>query len=714
MRKLIRFILESGVLSPQAPATGKQEHPVNNDSSLPPIALPLEADILKDTFRKNDAVIRHYKSVAEEIAATGITDGVNGEPTADSQDSYAENALITSHTEAAATIGYNNLEALAKIEGMAAAAKQSLDNAATKEKYLSELANPRQQALTEAARRIELPSLDLGVMRMIRQYRTVQGVTTALKERLRQLQEQKTHTETRYHHLLEKQYQRIPPDKQWIDLPAVFWGAVAGLFFLEIIVNFTSFQTLGLGDTNLAALMLGLFFAIGQAWSAKCLGFARRKMQKRRVILFLAVTALFCLLISGFRITMEGSWMARMVYLIINFLIAGWTAILAYLHAQHHDFFSLLRRRHRLSARIENRRYQIEHTEKTYRQKCEEVEREINAKAEKLAQAAEEQFRKKIEQYESELEKLDAHDSNCLQQLDAIRDGALNKYRHLNQNARRDNGHPPVQRWQASNRSRSNGRMRDVKNMLTFLLLVWLSGMGCSTPPEDTYIEILYDQTDTTYAQDIDPMLDYILSFVSYDTIHGQWGETTVTLSHIGETSTQFSQSVHLPASESYWLRNELEHRKKPGEFRAELREALVSLTEPGKGMKKSYIHRNFYYRLKELARHNGRRIVLSWSDLIVNDRKINFYDYRENPQAILAQRDSLIALMTKDYPLPNLTGVKLINVHQPPRPNDELHEVCKRYFGYYWESLGIEVEFKTNIPMREISLGKGHPVEKQ
>jgi hypothetical protein len=220
----------------------------------------------------------------------------------------------------------------------------------------------------------------------------------------------------------------------------------------------------------------------------------------------------------------------------------------------------------------------------------------------------------------------------------------------------------------------------------------------------------MIDQTDP-HTYEVEPMLDYIQGCVIQDTLQNEWGEATINLSPIGETSTQSVLTVHLPASGSVLLRNEQQHKKQLGKFRAELREALLALTHSETGMDHSYINRNLYARLNEIKKHPGRKIVLCWSDLILNEPEVNFYLYRDHPEQILEHKEELTKAMTKDYPIPQMAGVKIINIYQPTIVDDQLHEVAKRYFEEYWTSLGMQVEFKSNIPFTHSLVTSDHKI---
>ena len=55
---------------------------------------------------------------------------------------------------------------------------------------------------------------------------------------------------------------------------------------------------------------------------------------------------------------------------------------------------------------------------------------------------------------------------------------------------------------------------------------------------------------------------------------------------------------------------------------------------------------------------------------------------------------------MIENYTLDGLPEITFIHIYQADKHHDGLHEAAKRFFGYYWISLGIDVEFLTGLPL--------------
>ena len=238
------------------------------------------------------------------------------------------------------------------------------------------------------------------------------------------------------------------------------------------------------------------------------------------------------------------------------------------------------------------------------------------------------------------------------------------------------------------------------KILIIFIVaLFFIAASTIRSPNIQTNISFLYDQTDATLQQNIDQIACYLASFSGIDTVKGRWGAVSVNLSIIGETSTQEILTVYLAPSEPYWIRNEMEHRKRARQFFTDLKNALALVTKPGFGTKKSYINRTTQYHLTELAQKKGNRYCIIFSDLIENGPVISFYDFMDHPQFISEKRDSLIEVLSQDYSLTDLSGIEIVNIHNENLDFDELHEQGKRLFKTYWERKGATVDFKSSVP---------------
>lgn len=661
--------------------------------------LDVKAEI-ENTVRQGDIVIQGYEISVSEQVKSAVYGARYALPETDSASSLLTEEKISS--------GHNNADAMLRREygktrtdfqSGRAVAETHLLRLPPKEDYLRGLESEKHEALVAAEKHAKCPALDFRLRWLIWCKKNVTGVVDALNERLHRLEELKSHSDTLYQSLLVIRYWQITPQKGLVDHPFVFWVLMILLASFEIAVNLAAFQDLNIGSNNIIATALATFFAFSQSFSAKTFGVAWQKSHKRHFIVYLITTVGCCLFICLLRAGIpQENWLIKTIYITINLFFVGLTILLGYTHAQHSDFFSVLARRQKLSRKLEHIRSQIVQIEQAHQKNCERINLQIENKALELSNAEKEHVEAKIATYENGLAHLDGQEEIARKQLKNIEQTALNQYRLLSHDVRIDIGYKSVTRGKTA---------IPVLNGQTFshLALILVAGLGCfgcqssSHPVPETHIEVLIDQTDSTSGQDPNPMFEWVSTMTFPDTAVTEWGETSVIISTIGDLSTQPSQSIVLPASQPFWRRNEHQFRESKARFNSNLKGAFVEITKLSKGKKESFIHRNFFYRFKELSKQPGGRVLLSWSDLIANDESGNFYTYQKNPKRLWEDRDRLIAKMEDDYPLPDLTGIRIVNVHQSPKEWDELHEVSKRFWEYYWTKRGATVEFKTNVP---------------
>lgn len=675
-----------------------REKPLVKESSLL-IHFPSNSQLLQEVTKETGARINTYEQFAKGIADTGSTDGTNGVPDEHSTNSYAENTILNEHDATLNEVSHTIYVARTHLNQMKVKISATLEDSSIEKEQQDRNLLRKRVALNEVNQGIPRSNFNKKIKTLLQKTGSIPGVITLFKEQLQQLEEKKLYADGRFQQMRVHSYNNMPPRKRWIDYRFVFLGVIFTLFSAEYFANFTAFQTINLGGSNIGSLLFGLLATAAQAFYAERLGSAIGDKNRRLIILFTLTTFTICFAVCTPRLLMPGDSLLKVFYLLFNFAIAGTTILLAYSHAKHSKFFDEQRERDRLAMRITYLKQRIEQLEANYEEKIEEVEERYRIEMDQSIQAAKAGWQKQIDQTNSELSRLDSLQSKYTKHLDKIRLSALERYCHLNSDARKHKGHPPVKRWQ-DYQAKGADDFSMIKKISIVLLFFSFGLASCGKQDQATSMEVLYDQTDGIKATvNTAQMADYIIGYVEEDISDDAWGRFEVTLSRIGETSTQPPLTVTLPASEPYWSRNENETWQQPERFRQELKVALDSLTQPTPKMNHSYIHRNFYYRLQELAPKRGRKIILSWSDLILNDPPVNFYLYEKTPGKILEQKDLLIKLMTKDYPIESLSGIELINFYQPSTSNDALHEVAKKYFRYYWEKLGMKVEFRSAPP---------------
>ncbi len=652
---------------------------------------------LGEVTRDNEAVRQGFEARTAEIVNNAAVEGASGRPDAASHSSPAEDGIASEHNKALAVIDHNLCRPRQALQSRMALAEVDKSRLPQMDDCLNTLELEKRLALEQAEKEVKAPSLlQFDLWWLALREGTVTGVVSVLRGRIRRWEELKTHAEANFQDLLLNRHHGRPPERKPLNIPALFWGLVALISFVEVFINLAAFQDVNIGDNNLVALVLAGFFASGQSVSAKWLGDALDKGVRRIIIIACCATLLCCAFACLLRLGMASeNVMTKAIYVALNLFFVAMTVGMGKAHAKNLDFFTFLRQRHSLDGKIKRASTQIEQIEAAHQCRCEAVAMAIEEKARSMQEAAKKEVEERMNELHEARLRLDGHEAIIRRQLKEAEQAALAQYRHLNHSARTSAGHPPVRRWSEA-KAKLNGQQ--VLNGAAALVFGAMLCWGCGTAPAlpETHIEVMVDRTDSTEAGDASLLSGLVTGAAFPDGTGDEWGETTVTLSPIGETSTQPAQVVKLPASKSFWERKEEQHRESKRRFAEDLGMAVDELTRPGKGMGQSYIHRNFYYRLKALSERPGRKILLSCSDLIANGPCANFYRYEARPEQLWLNRDALVAKMESDHPLPDLTGITIVNIHQPSKRHDELHEQAKRFWEHYWTRKGAKVEFQS------------------
>lgn len=642
------------------------------------------------------SIVESYKAKAEAFAEEGAIDGARKIPVNSQEQSSAE-AQIDFYAERC-------MQELDHAESIQAEVLIQLQERSKhwKESTLSEVAlekewqSHRLKSETKAVQWARLPLWKLRWNWKQMQLGSSNGLLDWLNDQLRDAERHTNDTSNMSAKLLAT-YGRVPPLKRWIDRPFVFYLQIFLLFVVECLVNFGAFQQMNMGGNNLGALTIGIFFALFQAVGAKLAGQAFWNRHWRKLALFTALTLILCSLISLVRWHVADSLVNQVVGVFVNFLIAGFTFYVAYHHEKHATYFTVKRLARKLEKKklhlmiwIPKIRQQMNHHQVILEQKIQDgyddAKRHLYDAQFNLTQ-----------QLEKTEDRLPSAFNQARSQVEHIRDNAHRTYRNLNQLAREKAGSQSVEDWYKPSAVRPPNGSHIIKNSTAICLLLSLGLLSCQNELPDTTIEFLYDQTDATFDPDTTAMTHAVIELVEDQLAAGHWGNIRVNLSQIGEVSSQKVWTVTLDASPPYWLRNEKKLEDELWQFKKELVYAIEEVAEASEAMRESHIHQNFYHRLHWLQQQQGMKWIVSWSDLILNDGKTNFYQYQLAPRLLLENKEELWQMLETDYPLGDLTGIRLVNYYLPTTQDDDLHEVAKQFFGAYWRDHGMEVEFRTN-----------------
>lgn len=660
-------------------------------ASSPPTA---SAPVTGSLTSQLQQLLDNYSNKTTTLIQQAIPDGVKGVPVAGGPLAPAENAIDHGYNQATSRLVHLVNNHRHRQEHAVKKHHKRLEGDVIEQEVAHAISAESREAIKKANESLPHTKLSWRQRWLLHRNQGVIGAVAHLKEKLRQHEEAKASADNHYHDLKHHRYDNKPPVKGLLDYGGLFWTLVTLLLGVEVFANFSSFQVSGIGDNNLAALSIAAFFAFLLALSAKGLGFAIRKQEKKSTYLYAALSLILCLIISSSRLTMEAGLATKALYLFVNILITIATVLVAWYYAKHHDFFKVKKQRDVLSHSIAKVNHEIHHLNHGLEREVAAIHETLEQEHHKRVTDTKHHLEEHISQQEEELDELDELLKHYQHELKEHHDGALQEYRNLNESVRQSNGHPSVTRWHQKS-------PRPFSGVMAILFLFAFGLMGCQPPPPPpAHVEVLFDVTSGTHEVDVPQMADFILSHLEEELTASNRSEVEVIVSSIGETSTARTRKVTLPASESYFSRNQKEHEQKPELFKTQLIEVLTELTRPGTGKSQSSIHRNLYYRSWNLIGYSGKKLILTWSDLILNDPAVSFYDYKKHPHKLAENRDTLIAQMSKGYELPDLSGVTVINTYLPSFEEDALHEHAKAFFHHYWhERLDAEVIFQTNLP---------------
>ena len=659
--------------------------------SEPPRVIPMSEALKIRVDMETD----NYRQFTESRVDQAILDGMEGKPKPGNTPSPTEQAMLDHRHqvgEVLKEVGEFYKHDL--IQGLKRD-QQKLGDGSIKKRVLQEVAARKQAALKQVGESLAGTKVSSSLRRLLKRYRNVAGVVAHLKEKLRQLGDAKAVADNHFHHLKQHRYAGKPPIKGLIDRDWVFWSLMIVLGWVEIFANFSSFQSLGFGDNNLAALSLAAFFAGSLAFCAKMLGSSLREGNRKQGWLYGGLCLLLCFLISGSRLSMEADIAIKGIYLLVNFLITGATALAAWYYARHHAFFTAKSQRDRLSHQIAGIEHQVEQLTAAVQAERSSIEESMELEQQMQIDGQIQELEAQIHRREADLPRIDSVVAMGDRELEKHYRNGLRDYRTLNNTIRQENGFPPITDW-------FNGGSGPLGRAAILLLGMSLGLTSCGEPaPPPVHIEVLYDVTSGDHAGDVESMSAFILDQLEEELAAENRNDVTVTLSAIDETSTTSLRTVWLPASQDFLSRNQKLHEQGPERFREQLVLALEELTRPGEGKHKSAIHRNLVNRAHVLVKQPGRKVILCWSDLILNEPPVSFYDYQRNPEKIGEDRDTLLAQLTRRYDMPDLSGVTLINTYQPVLVEDDIHEEAKAFFHHYWHDVkGAEVVFQTNLAL--------------
>jgi len=566
------------------------------------------------------------------------------------------------------------------IENRIANIKEMSTNALSLENLRESLGDKKHEKLVEA-KHLKNSSLDKPIL--------IETEIASLREDSSQLTEELEVTKNRLFKLVKIKYQGLAPVRGWLS-PTRFYILLIAISCIEVIANKGAFTSLGIG-TNLTSWIFASLVACGQALFGKLFGssLVNEQISKKRLYGF--TTLLFCALMSWTRVISAELLLIKLVFIAANITLAVFTILLGRRFARDDEYFEIKTESLRLRTEITSKQNAITQLEENYSDRCKIISLKFDKETKAFHESNEAFLKASLAQYEEDLKTLEYLSKEFQKQLKELKTIELGRYWILVNKGRRQKGLKPL----------VNGNQGGLNLAVWVGLLGFSLMVGCSYPQlEDSNIALSYDQSEKTTSIDIEPIMTDILEKLQLDTIKGHNGAISIRLMPISHLRVETAYELSLEASPTdYWAFNEKVMTQKAKEFTKQLRQNLMMLTTPSDEMEASFFYLRMVDQLNWLSTKQGKRYLITYSDLLENQGSIKFHSYKNTPKKLNADKEILLRKLTENYPLSDsINGIKWVNHHLPNAgTEDALHYEAIKVFGEHFSQNGIETDFKAS-----------------
>jgi hypothetical protein len=166
-------------------------------------------------------------------------------------------------------------------------------------------------------------------------------------------------------------------------------------------------------------------------------------------------------------------------------------------------------------------------------------------------------------------------------------------------------------------------------------------------------------------------------------------------------TNLRYTESsVHRIDGDRYFSSNIIERKSKILSFYKDIDSSLRKIRKQPIGSNGSFVCFAISKMLTEIAKCKtcNTKKVFVLSDLAENTEAFNAYQVSDMQQ-LSKNPKSIFKILDWEYPLPNLSGITIVFVHQPQTPQgDAQYHSLSQSFKKYYERKGAKVLIQTTI----------------
>lgn len=236
---------------------------------------------------------------------------------------------------------------------------------------------------------------------------------------------------------------------------------------------------------------------------------------------------------------------------------------------------------------------------------------------------------------------------------------------------------------------------------LLYILLIGSAGTGayfintkCESEPYAHAVSQIVDRTDTFLSQPDSQSTKKMFSGKSL------WEGNHFRLLTASDVDYNAVYETKLPPECSYFS-NVYERKRKTNQFYMGIEDALAKVLSEPVGKPRSSVYAPIAHELNLLSEKNAKRkILVVYSDLAENTPLLSFYR-AETLKQLKDNPDSILEVLEKQIPLPNLKGIEIYFIYKPKDEKDnEQFRIVSGFFKEFFESRGAKVEISANLVM--------------
>ncbi len=513
------------------------------------------------------------------------------------------------------------------------------------------------------------------------------GLNT-LEERVEGLKDKKEDLTENRINILKIYFKGIVPSENFLTNNKLYYSILSVYSLVESVINFETIQLLKEAIMNVFIIPLTLLISLSIALGAHYSGKFLRTPRTMKFLLALMASIFFLGVVIFLRLRIDNA----LIFILLNIGFYLICLILSYYRAPSQLYFineknlnETKNEKAKLVTELAQKRYQSEENKKIIKKELTET------KPEELAKEEVANLEDTIDNTKAVYGEIDKFQNNVLERIKFSEKKALDECKAIN--ARTKNAR---KRFKSPLDLIKNFRENLNGKTVTILLLIFI--LTSCTSPAKTDAVILLDITNKHRISTCDEI------FKSFKDI--EYGQ--IVFSTISDKESNIQLPVYIKKPVPFLFQVDDKQNKLKDNYSNDFEEVCQSLDKPSDSYSYSYVYESLINHIIRLLNSDAdNKLIYILGDCIQHTENLSFYDYRQNPENLLEDYDSIVKkLELINDKLKDVTtdgSITITVIYDPLKRNDRLFSFARRFWLKYFHSKNIEMKFMPNIEVSGI-----------